>query len=109
MRARLRDGSTTEADQVLYATGRRPNSAGIGLESVGVELDAGGAVVVDAHSRSSVPSIHAVGDVTNRIALTPVAIHEAICLVKTLFQGQPTAPVHENVPAAVFSQPRRAS
>jgi len=105
VRARLSDGTTADADQVLLATGRRPNSSGIGLEDVGVELDAEGAVVVDEYSRSSVPSIHAVGDVTDRIALTPVALHEAMCLVKTLFQHQPTAPVHENVPAAVFSQP----
>lgn len=105
LRATLTDGSVVEADQVLFATGRLPNSANLGLEEVGVELDGVGAVVVDAYSRSSVPSIHAVGDVTDRLALTPVAIHEAMCLVKTLFQGQPTAPVHENVPAAVFSQP----
>jgi glutathione reductase (NADPH) len=94
-----------EADQVLFATGRSPNSAGLGLEEAGVELDAKGAIVVDAYSCSSVPSIHAVGDVTDRIALTPVAIHEAMCLVKTLFGGEPTAPDHEQVPAAVFSQP----
>ena len=103
--ATLTDGSVLEADQVLFATGRRPNSAGLGLEEAGVELDAKGAVVVDEYSRSSVPSIHAVGDITDRIALTPIALHEAMCLVKTLFEGQPTAPVHENVPAAVFSQP----
>jgi glutathione reductase (NADPH) len=101
----LTDGSELTADQVLFATGRRPNSANLGLEEVGVELDAKGAIVVDEYSRSSVPSIHAVGDVTDRIALTPVALYEAMCLVKTLFEGQPTAPVHENVPAAVFSQP----
>ncbi len=105
LRATLTDGAVVEADQVLFATGRSPNSTGLGLEEAGVELDAKGAIVVDAYSRSSVPSIHAVGDVTDRIALTPVAIHEAMCLVKTLFGGEPTAPDHEQVPAAVFSQP----
>ncbi len=105
LRATLTDGSTLEADQVLFATGRRPSTANLGLEDVGVKTNEKGAIVVDEFSRSSVPSIHAVGDVTGRIALTPVAIHEAVCLVRTLFEGKPTAPVHENVPAAVFSQP----
>jgi len=105
LRAHLSDGSTCEADEVLYATGRRPNSADLGLEEVGVEIDENGAIAVDEYSRTSVPSIHAVGDVTDRLALTPVALHEAMCLVATLFQGRPTSPVHENVPAAVFSQP----
>ena len=105
LRATLTDGSTEEADQVLFATGRRPSTANLGLEDVGVKTNEKGAIVVDEFSRSSVPSIHAVGDVTGRIALTPVAIHEAVCLVRTLFEGKPTAPVHENVPAAVFSQP----
>ena len=102
LRASLTDGSTLDTDQILYATGRKPNTANLGLEEVGVALDAKGAIVVDEYSRSSVPSIHAVGDVTDRIALTPVALHEAMCLVATLFEGKPTAPVHENVPAAVF-------
>jgi glutathione reductase (NADPH) len=105
LRATLTDGSVAAADQVLFATGRKPNSANLGLEEVGVELSPKGAVVVDEFSCSSVPSIYAVGDVTDRLALTPVALHEAMCLVKTLFQGEPTSPVHENVPAAVFSQP----
>ena len=105
LRARLTDGSTIDVDQVLFATGRKPNSANLGLEEVGVELDARGAIVVDEYSRSSLSSIHAVGDVTDRIALTPVALHEAMCLVATLFAGKPTAPCHDNVPAAVFSQP----
>jgi glutathione reductase (NADPH) len=105
LRATLTDGSVEVADQVLFATGRKPNSADLGLEEVGVELDVKGAVVVDQYSCSSVPSIYAVGDVTDRLALTPVALHEAMCLVKTLFEGKPTAPVHADVPAAVFSQP----
>ncbi|MEE2674374.1 MAG: glutathione-disulfide reductase [Myxococcota bacterium] len=105
LRATLTDGTSIDTDQILFATGRKPNSANLGLEEVGVVLDANGAIVVDEYSQSSVPSIHAVGDVTDRIALTPVALHEAMCLVATLFEGKPTAPVHENVPAAVFSQP----
>ncbi|MFP6622458.1 MAG: glutathione-disulfide reductase [Myxococcota bacterium] len=105
LRATLTDGSTIDTDQVLCATGRKPNTANLGLEEVGVALDANAAIVVDEYSQSSVPSIHAVGDVTDRMALTPVAIHEAVCLVATLFEGKPTAPVHENVPAAIFSQP----
>jgi glutathione reductase (NADPH) len=94
-----------EVDAVLFATGRRPVTAGFGLEAAGVQLDAQGAVVVDAHSRSSVPNIHAVGDVTNRLALTPVAIREGAALATTLFGGQPVAIDHRDVPHAVFSQP----
>jgi glutathione reductase (NADPH) len=90
---------------VLYATGRHPNTKGLGLEEAGVELDADGAVKVDAYSQSSVPSIHAIGDVTNRVQLTPVAIAEAHCLVDTLFKGNKRAMDYENIPEAVFSQP----
>ncbi len=105
LRATLTDGSQLEADLVLFAIGRHPNSANLGLEEVGVELAPNGAVRVDAYSRTSVPSIWAIGDVTNRLNLTPVAIHEGVCLSETLFGAAPRSPVHENVPAAVFSQP----
>ena len=105
LRATLNDGSVVEADQVLCAAGRHPNSGDLGLESAGVELAPSGAIVVDAHSTTTVPSIHAIGDVTDRINLTPVALHEAVCLANTLFNDRPMAPVHESVPAAVFSQP----
>jgi glutathione reductase (NADPH) len=105
LRATLEDGSTLEADTILYATGRSPNTRGIGLEQAGVELDDKGAVSVDDLSRSSVPSIWAIGDATDRINLTPVAIHEGMCLAKTLFADQPTRPDHSNVASAVFSQP----
>lgn len=105
LRATLSDGSQLEADLVLFATGRHPNSAGLGLEEVGVELAADGAIRVDAYSRTSVPSIWAIGDVTNRLNLTPVALHEGVCLSETLFGKAPRSPVHEDVPAAVFSQP----
>lgn len=106
---RLREGGTVEADLVLYATGRRPNTAGLGLEAAGVELDAAGAVVVDAYSRTSQPSIYAVGDVTDRLNLTPVAIKEGAAFADTVFGGRPTRPDHELVPSAVFSQPAVAT
>jgi len=105
LRARLDDGAELEADQILYATGRAPNVAGLGLEQAGVALDGAGAVVVDAYLRTSVPGIWAIGDVTNRLNLTPVAIHEGMAVAATLFAGRPTSPDHADVPTAVFSQP----
>ncbi|MDG2334683.1 MAG: glutathione-disulfide reductase [Myxococcota bacterium] len=105
VRATLSDGSWVEADALLCATGRLPNSGGLGLEEVGVATKPGGAIAVDEYSRTSVPSIHAIGDVTDRINLTPVALHEGICLANTLFNDRPMAPCHDTVPAAVFSQP----
>ncbi len=103
------DGTRQEVDLALFATGRRPNTAGLGLEAAGVRLGADGAVIVDKHSTSSVESIHAIGDVTNRVNLTPVATAEAMWLAKTLFRGEPTAVDHENVPTAVFSDPNIAT
>jgi glutathione reductase (NADPH) len=103
--ARLENGDALPADAVMYATGRAPLTRGIGLEEAGVELDDKGAVVVDRFSCSSVPSIWAIGDATDRINLTPVALHEGMCLARTLFRGEPTAPDHEEVASAVFSQP----
>jgi len=103
------DGSLRHTDLVLFATGRRPNTAKLGLESAGVRLAADGAVIVNAYSASSVPSIHAVGDVTNRINLTPVATAEAMWLARTLFRGEPTAVDHDNVPTAVFANPNIAT
>jgi glutathione reductase (NADPH) len=103
------DGSLRHTDLVMFATGRRPNTAQLGLESAGVKLGADGAVVVDAYSASRVPSIHAVGDVTNRINLTPVATAEAMWLARTLFRGEPTAVDHENVATAVFANPNVAT
>ncbi|HSA90603.1 MAG TPA: FAD-dependent oxidoreductase, partial [Burkholderiales bacterium] len=93
----LTEGPLEHAELVMFATGRRPNTAQLGLESAGVQLAADGAVIVDKYSTSSVPSIHAVGDVTNRINLTPVATAEAMWLAKTLFRGEPTPVDHENV------------
>jgi len=103
--AMLDDGSTLEADQVFFATGRVPNTAGLGLENAGVELGESGEVRVDAYSRTNVPGIYAIGDVTDRLQLTPVAIHEAMCFARTVYGGEPTAPDHRDVPSAVFSQP----
>jgi glutathione reductase (NADPH) len=103
------DGSLRSADLVMFATGRRPNTARLGLESAGVKLAADGAVVVDRLSKSSVDSIHAVGDVTNRINLTPVATAEAMWLARTLFRGEPTPVDHDNVPTAVFANPNLAT
>jgi glutathione reductase (NADPH) len=92
-------------DEVLWATGRAPNTEGIGLEDAGVELGRNREIVVDAYSQTSVPSIYAVGDVTDRIALTPVAIREGAAFVETVFKGNPTTPDHELVASAVFTQP----
>lgn len=105
IRATLTDGSTLDAGLIFFATGRHPLTANLGLEEVGVELAASGAIIVDEYSRTNVPSIWAIGDVTDRINLTPVALHEGVCLSETLFNDNPRSPDHENVPAAVFSQP----
>jgi glutathione reductase (NADPH) len=105
----LSDGSRLAADLVMFATGRKPNTAGLGLEAAGVRLGEDGSVVVDQYSNSSVDSIHAIGDVTNRINLTPVATAEAMWLARTLFRGEPTAIDHENVPTAIFSHPNVAT
>ncbi len=104
--AALSDGSKLEADQIMYATGRLPATSDLGLERAGVELNQKGAVVVDEFSRSTVANIWAIGDVTDRINLTPVAIHEGMALAETLFHDRPTKPDHENVASAVFSQPQ---
>ncbi len=101
----LSSGEVLETGLVMAATGRRPNTQNLGLESAGVELTAKGAIKVDAYSRSSQENIYAVGDVTDRIALTPVAIQEAMAFVDTVYRGTPRAMDHAGVPAAVFSHP----
>ncbi len=98
-------GEMLEADQVMLAIGRVPNTGGMGLEKAGVELGKRGQVWVDAYSRTNVPHIYAIGDVTDRLALTPVAIHEAMAFVATAFHDTPTPVDHRLVPTAVFSQP----
>jgi glutathione reductase (NADPH) len=105
LRVALQGGGELVADSVLYATGRSPNTAGLGLAELGVALSANGAVEVDAHYRSSVPGIHAVGDVSSRVQLTPVALAEAMVLVDGLFgSGQRTLD-YELIPTAVFTHP----
>lgn len=99
------DGSELIVDQVMYATGRVPNTSDMGLETVGVELGDKGQIVVDDYSQTKVPSIFAVGDVTDRINLTPVAIREGAAFVETVFKGNPTKPDHDLVASAVFTQP----
>ena len=105
IRAHATDGTAREFDLVLYATGRVPNSAGLGLEAQGVRLGARGQVEVDGYSQTSVPSIYAVGDVTDRVNLTPVAIREGHAFADTVFLGRPTRADHELVASAVFTQP----
>ena len=98
-------GDKIETDLVMYATGRRPNTKRMGLAEVGVRINEAGAVIVDEWQRSSVPNIHAIGDVTDRINLTPVAIAEGRAIAETLFNDNPTKMDHADVPSAVFSQP----
>ncbi|MCA7954643.1 glutathione-disulfide reductase [Burkholderia seminalis] len=106
---RVGDARHGPYDQVLYATGRVPNVDGLGLEQAGVMLDARGAIAVDAYSATSVPSIHAIGDVTSRPQLTPVATRDGGLLARTLFGGSRVAADHAYVPSAVFSQPEVAT
>ncbi|MDQ6628064.1 MAG: glutathione-disulfide reductase [Pseudomonadota bacterium] len=101
----LGDGSTLEADTVLYATGRAPNTAGLGLEALGVAMQPNGAVIVDENYRSNVPGIYAVGDVIDRVQLTPVAIAEAMALVEGLFGDGGRAVDYTHIPTAVFTHP----
>ena len=105
LRTTLSDGDRLDVDAVLSAIGRVPNTRGIGLEECGVELDGESAIRVDRYSRTSVPSIYAIGDCTNRMNLTPVAIAEARAFFETVFRGKPTAMDYSDVPTAVFSQP----
>lgn len=99
------DGTEREFDAVLYATGRRPNAAGLGLEGLGVAFGRQGEIVVDDWSQTAVPSIYAVGDVTDRVNLTPVAIREGHAFADTVFGARPTRFTHEMIPSAVFTQP----
>ena len=99
------NGTEKVYDQVMFATGRAPNTDDMGLEAAGVEVGRRGEIVVDEYSQTSVPSIYAIGDVTNRVQLTPVAIREGMAFVETVFKGNPTAVDHELIPSAVFTQP----
>lgn len=102
---RLIGGEVLEADQVMYATGRKPNTAGLGLDEIGVEIKQDGAIAVDEYSQTCVEGIWAVGDVTDRINLTPVAIAEGAAFVQTVFNNNPTKVNHYDIPSAVFSSP----
>jgi len=101
----LTGGNALTADRVMFATGRVPNVDKLGLQEAGVAIAKNGGVAVDDYSRSSVPNIYAVGDVTNRINLTPVAIREGQAFADTVFGDKPTKVDHANVPTAVFSEP----
>jgi glutathione reductase (NADPH) len=101
----LSDNSTIKSDKVMFAIGRRPNVSGFGLEHLGIRIHKHGGIAVDEFSRTSVPNIYAVGDVTNRVNLTPVAIREGHAFADTVFGGKPTPVDHTNVPTAVFSEP----
>ncbi|WP_411728059.1 glutathione-disulfide reductase [Methyloglobulus sp.] len=103
--ARLIDGSKVNTDLVMYATGRIPNTTGFGLEMLGVELDSERAIKVNSDYQTNVPSIYALGDVTNRVNLTPVAIAEGMALVNKLYVNQLGPVDYDNIPTAVFSQP----
>jgi glutathione reductase (NADPH) len=103
--ARTDQGADISADVVMFATGRAPNTRGIGLDDIGVKLQGNGAVAVDDYSRTNIPNIYAIGDVTDRMNLTPVALHEGMCFVKTVFGEEPTAPGYDNIATAVFSAP----
>jgi glutathione reductase (NADPH) len=98
-------GDEISADLVMYATGRKPNTRGLGLAEIGVEMNREGAVVVDEWQRSTVPNIYAVGDVTDRLNLTPVAIAEGRAIAETLYNNNPIRMDHDDVPTAVFSEP----
>jgi glutathione reductase (NADPH) len=105
VRVTLAQGETLEAEQIMFATGRRPQTRGLGLERAGVETDKNGAIAVDDYSRTTAPSIYAIGDCTDRLNLTPVAIAEGQAVAETLFNRNPMKPSYENVPSAVFSLP----
>jgi len=99
------NGKTRIFDKVFFATGRAPNTPDMGLEEVGVKLGRKGEIEVDDYSQTAVPSIYAIGDVTDRVNLTPVAIREGMAFVETVFKGNPTPVDHELIPSAIFTQP----
>ena len=105
LRIQLEGSSPIDADLLLWAVGRTPNTQGLGLEKLGVELGRNGAILVDEDNQSSVPSIYAIGDVTDRVQLTPVAIREGQAFADTMFGNKPTRVDYTNIPSAVFSHP----
>ena len=107
--AELDDGQELISDQVMFATGRRPNCSNIGLDEVGLKLDADGAIEINSNYQTSISSIYAVGDVTNRINLTPVALAEGSIVANNLFNNTSKIASYENIPTCVFSQPNIAT
>ncbi len=105
LHAETNKSGVIECDQIMLAIGRAPNTEMLHVEKAGVQLGRKGEVVVDRYSRTTAENIYAIGDVTDRLQLTPVAIHEAMCFVKTAFENNPTSPDHELVPSAVFTTP----
>jgi len=105
IRVKATNGDNRLFDQVMFATGRVPNADDLGLESLGVERGRKGQVVVDDYSQTAVPSIYAIGDITDRVNLTPVAIREGMAFVETVFRGNPTPVDHDLIPTAIFTQP----
>ena len=105
LRVTLSTGEHVDTDQVLFAIGRHPNTRGLGLERAGVKIDKYGAVVVDEYSQSSVASVYAIGDVTNRVNLTPVAIRDGHAFADSVYRNRPTPVDHRSVPSAVFGRP----
>ncbi|SDI16075.1 glutathione-disulfide reductase [Lutimaribacter saemankumensis] len=105
IRVKATNGTERVFDKVMFATGRRPNTADMGLEELGVKLGRYGEVLVDEYSQTNIPSIYAVGDVTDRVNLTPVAIREGMAFVETVFKGNPTPVDHDLIPTAIFTQP----
>src|SRR5690606_29471555 len=103
--ARLLSGSTMTFDKIMLAIGRLPNTDGLGLDAAGVQTGVKGEILVDSYSRTNVDNIWAIGDVTDRVQLTPVAIHEAMCFIETAFKDNPTKVDHQDIATAVFSQP----
>ncbi len=98
-------GDEKRFDSVFFATGRKPNSEGLGLEDLGVGIGRSGQIEVNEYSQTAVPSIYAIGDVTDRVNLTPVAIREGVAFVETVFKGNPTPVDHDLIPTAIFTQP----
>ena len=105
IRVKATNGTEKVFDKVLFATGRRPNSRDMGLEDLGIEQGRNGEILVDEYSQTKVPSVYAIGDVTDRVNLTPVAIREGMAFVETVFKGNPTSPDHDLIPTAIFTQP----
>ncbi|MEO8299098.1 MAG: glutathione-disulfide reductase [Burkholderiales bacterium] len=103
--ATTKKAESLAVDTVMLALGRDPNTKGLGLEAAGVATNERGAIIVDPYSRTNVPSLYALGDVTDRVQLTPVAIHEAMCFIETEYRNKPTSPDHDLIATAVFSQP----